>query len=114
MGNPDFEAKSMKLRSIVFVKNKSYEKPTRIYLEKLNVNDDEFYLPVENRSHLVGYLKFKKTTKKGCFELSELVSQDYPNPNPQLSLSGVLYSRQEALEADQLIGTYQLTVSRIP
>ena len=104
----------MKLESIVFIENRLHEKSTQLYFENFPCEDDEFYVPMGDYTKPIGYLKFKQISKKYCFELSELVSLDYPNPNPQFSLSGVLYSRQKAIEAHQSICAYQQGVGQLP
>ncbi|WP_353168627.1 hypothetical protein [Acinetobacter sp.] len=96
----------MKLENIVFVENRLHENSTQIYFENICFDGDEFFVPVGNYTQPIGFLKFKQIAKKGCFELSELVSLDYPNPNPQLSLTGVLYSRQEAIRAQKLFDSF--------
>lgn len=97
----------MKLESLVLIENRLYENSTQLYFENFMVDVDEFFVPVGDYTKPIGYLKFKQISKKYCFELSELVSLDYPSPSPQFSLSGVLYSRQKALEAHQVICAYQ-------
>lgn len=104
----------MKLETLVLIENRLNEGSTQIYLEHLQIDDPEFFVPVGNYEKPIGYLKFKNIAKKGCFELSELVSVNYPNPNPQFSLSGVLYSRKKAIEAHQAICAYQQAVSLLP
>ncbi len=104
----------MKLENIVIIENRLFQNSTQIYFENFPFDGDEFYVPVGDYTKPIGYLKFKQISTAGCFELSELVSLDYPNPNPQFSLSGVLYSRKKALEAHQLICAYQQAVSRLP
>lgn len=96
----------MKLENIVFVENRLHENSTQIYFENICFDGDEFFVPVGNYTQPIGFLKFKQIAKKGCFELSELVSLDYPNPNPQLSLTGVLYTRQEAIRAQKLFDSF--------
>lgn len=96
----------MKIESIVLVENRLHENSTQIYFENLCFDGDEFFVPVGNYNQPIGFLKFKQIAKKGCFELSELVCLDYPNPNPQFSLSGVLYSRQEAIRAQKLFDSF--------
>lgn len=93
----------MKLESIVFVENRLHENSTQLYFENLDFTGDEFYVPVGNYTQPIGYLKFKRTGAPTlrCFELTELVSLDYPNPNPQISLTGVLYSRKKAIEVQR-------------
>lgn len=104
----------MKIENIVLVENRLHENSTQIYFENIAFDGDEFYVPIGNYTQPIGYMKFKQTAKKGCFELSELVSLNYPNPNPQFSLSGVLYSRQKAIEAHQSICAYQQAASLLP
>lgn len=104
----------MKIESIVLVENRLHENSTQIYFENLCFDGDEFFVPVGNYNQPIGFLKFKQIAKKGCFELSELVCLDYLNPNPQFSLSGVLYSRLKAIEAHQSIYSYQQAVSLLP
>lgn len=94
----------MKLECLVLVENRLHENSTQLYFENLMVDVDEFFVPVGNYTQPIGYLKFKqmaKEVKSGCFELNALVSLDYPNPNPQISLTGVLYSRKKAIEAQR-------------
>ena len=86
---------------LLLVENRLSECSTQIYIEELDCNDNEFYVPVGDYTQPIGYLKFKQIAKEGCFELSSLESLDCPNPHPQFSLSGVLYSRQAALESYQ-------------
>lgn len=106
----------MKLENMTIVEHRLHEKSTQIYFERVNFHDgDVFFVPVGDYTKPIGYLKFKriaKEAKEGCFELSELVSLDYPNPNPKLSLSGVLYSRKAALEAHRVVSAYQQTLNR--
>lgn len=97
---------SMMLNTMVFVKDRLYENSTQLYLEDFSFDGDEFFVPVGNRKQPIGYLRFKLTEKAKCFELQSLENLDYPNPNPQLSLSGVAYSRQAALEAHQALSAY--------
>lgn len=106
--------KFMKLENIVIIENRLFQNSTQIYFENFPFNGDEFYVPVGDYTKPIGFLKFKQIAKPGCFELSELVSLDYPSPNPQFSLSGVLYSRKKAIEAHQSICAYQQAVSRLP
>lgn len=99
----------MKLDNLVLVENRLYENSTQLYLEGIELDTDEFFVPVANYTINIGYLKFKrmaKGIKKGCFELTALERPDYPNPNPQLSLTGVLYSRKEAIEAQKLFDSF--------
>lgn len=96
----------MKLENIVFVENRLHENSTQIYFENICFDGDEFFVPVGNYTQPIGFLNFKQIAKKGCFELSELACLDYPNPNPQFSLSGVLYSRKEANRAQKLFDSY--------
>lgn len=103
----------MKLENIVLIENRLHENSTQVYFENINFDVSEFFVPVGNYTKPIGYLKFKQISKKGCFELSELVSLDYPNPHPQLSLSGVLYSRRRAIAAHQSICAYQQGLSQI-
>ncbi|WP_081402748.1 hypothetical protein [Acinetobacter sp. neg1] len=104
----------MKLENIVFVENRLHENSTQMHIENIDLDCNEFYVPVGDYTQPIGFLKFKQIAKKGCFELSELVSLDCPNPNPQFSLSGVLYSRQKAIEAHQSICAYQQAAGQLP
>ena len=96
----------MKVENLIFIENRLHQDSTQIYLENIEFNGDVFFIPVGNYNNPIGFLKFKNIAKKGCFELAELVPLDYPNPNPKLSLSGVLYSRQKAIEAHQSINSF--------
>ena len=101
----------MKINNLVFIPNRLNERSTQIYIEDIDTDYDEFYVPVGDYNQPIGYLKFKQIAKEGCFELSSLENLDYPNPHPQFSLSGVLYSRQAALEAHQSLSAYAQPVS---
>ncbi len=96
----------MKIENIVFIENRLYPNSTQIYFENIQLDCKEFYVPVGDYTQPIGFLKFKQIAKKGCFELSSLETQDCHNPYPQFSLSGVLYSRQEALAAHQSLIAY--------
>lgn len=99
----------MKLECLVLVENRLHENSTQFYFENFSFDGDEFYVPVGNYIQPIGYMKFKrmaKDVKQGCFELTALVNLDYPNPNPKVSLTGVLYSRQAALEAQKLFDSF--------
>lgn len=100
----------MKIETLLLVENRLSDCSTQIYIENIDVDHDEFYVPVGDYTHPIGYLKFKQIAKEGCFELSSLESLDYPNPHPQFSLSGVLCSRQAALEAHQSLSVYAQSV----
>ncbi len=96
----------MKIETLLLIENRLSECSTQIYIENLDCDYNELYVPVGDYTKPIGYLKFKQIAKKGCFELSSLENLDYPNPHPQFSLSGVLYSRQAALEAHQSLSAY--------
>ncbi|MBD0239812.1 hypothetical protein IAF68_07295, partial [Acinetobacter baumannii] len=72
----------MKLENIVIIENRLFQYSTQIYFENFPFDGDEFYVPVGDYTKPIGFLKFKQIAKPGCFELSELVSLDYPSPNP--------------------------------
>lgn len=101
----------MKLESIVLIENRLQQNSTQMYFENIDLDCNEFYVPVGDYTQPIGFLKFKQIAKKGCFELSSLESLDCHNPYPQFSLSGVLYSRQAALEAHQSLTVYSQGVS---
>lgn len=103
----------MKLETLVLIEDRLHPGSTQIYLEHIKEDVPEFFVPVGDYNKPIGYLKFKNIAKKGCFELSSLESLDYPNPHPQFSLTGVLYSRQAALEANHVISAYQQAINRI-
>lgn len=96
----------MKIETLLLVENRLSDCSTQIYIENIDTDHNEFYVPVGDFTQPIGYLKFKQIAKEGCFELSSLESQDCPNPHPQFSLSGVLYSRQAALGAHQSLSAY--------
>lgn len=96
----------MKLENLLLVQSRLNDCSTQVYIENIDVDHNEFYVPVGDYTHPIGYLKFKQIAKEGCFELSSLENLDCPNPHPQFSLSGVLYSRQAALEAHQSLSAY--------
>lgn len=103
----------MKLECLVLVENRLYENSTQLYFENFMIHVDEFFVPVGNYKQPIGYLKFKrmaKDVKTGCFELTALESLDYPNPNPKVSLTGVLYSQQGAREAQKLFDSFDQMV----
>lgn len=101
----------MKLETLVFMQSRLHPNSTQVYLEHIKEEVLEFFVPVGDYTQPIGYLKFKNISKKGCFELSSLESLDHPNPYPQFSLSGVLYSRWAALEAHHAISAYQQAIS---
>ncbi|VCX15553.1 hypothetical protein BANRA_04049 [Acinetobacter baumannii] len=68
----------MKLENIVIIENRLFQYSTQIYFENFPFDGDEFYVPVGDYTKPIGFLKFKQIAKPGCFELSELVSLDYP------------------------------------
>lgn len=103
----------MKIQTMVLLDNRLHENSTQIYLEHIDTDVVEFYVPVGDFNKPIGYLKFKNISKKYCFELSSLENLDHPNPHPQFSLSGVLYSRQAALEANHAISAYQQAIDQI-
>lgn len=103
----------MQLETLVLIENRLHQNSTQIYLEHIKVDVLEFFVPVGDFQKPIGYLKFKNAAKKHCFELSSLESLDYPNPYPQFSLTGVLYSRQAALEAHSVISAYQQEIDQI-
>ncbi|USA54603.1 hypothetical protein NDN13_05260 [Acinetobacter sp. C32I] len=104
----------MKLENIVLIENRLHQNSTQIYFENINQDCEEFYVPVGNYTKPIGFLKFKQIAKKGRFELSSLESLDCHNPYPQFSLSGVLYSRQAALEANQSLTVYVQEINQKP
>ncbi len=104
---------SMKIQTMVLMTDRLHPLSTQIYLEHIEEDVAEFFVPIGDYTKPIGYLKFKQIAKKGCFELSSLESLDYPNPHPQFSLSGVLYSRQAALEANRAISAYQQAINQI-
>jgi hypothetical protein len=62
----------------------------------------------------IGYARFVRCgteiinqTTQGLFELGEVLSASSPTPHPIVPLSGVLWTRRAALEADRAIGAYQ-------
>lgn len=93
----------MKLNNLIFLNNPTHL--TQIYIENVDIEEDEFFVPI-GKHLVVGYLLFKRA-EKAAFALESLIQADYPNPHPQLLLSGVLYSRQEALEAQRSLIAYQ-------
>ncbi|WP_180182834.1 hypothetical protein [Acinetobacter sp. YH01020] len=103
----------MKLETLVLIENRLHSNSTQIYLEHIKEDVPEFFVPVGDYTKPMGYLKFKNIAKKGCFELSSLENLDHPNPHPQFSLTGVLYSRQAALEAHHAISSYQQEINQI-
>lgn len=104
---------SMKLECLVLIENRLHQNSTQIYLEHIKEDVPEFFVPIGDHTKPIGYLRFKNIAKKGCFELSSLENLDCPNPHPQFSLTGVLYSRLAALEAHHVISVYQQGIDRI-
>lgn len=97
----------MKLDNMIFMENRVQEGSSQVYIEDKKIDADVFYTPIADDKSVIGYLKFEKAgTIEGCFQLVSLENQDYPNPYPQFSLSGVLYSRKEALLSHQLMTSY--------
>lgn len=85
---------------------------------------EEFCIAIgskEKGTEPVGYMRWRRTgfeticsMKKGIFRLTEVLQANSPVPCPILSLSGVLWTRQAALEAHQSISSYQAAISQMP
>lgn len=103
----------MKLETLVLIEDRLHPNSTQVYLEHIKEDVPEFFVPVGDYTQPIGYLRFKNIAKKGCFELNSLESLDHPNPHPQFSLTGVLYSRRAALQAHLVISAYQQEIDRI-
>lgn len=97
---------AMKLETIVLVAGRSAPNGLELYLPGVAPNiRDEFATPVYVYTELIGYLIFKRITLD-TFQLVKLHSADSQSPYPIVPLTGVLYSRQAALEAHQSLSSY--------
>ena len=77
-----------------------------VYVE-LKTNHDTFFVDVGNL-----YLEFSRTYQD-TFQLVKSHSADSPTPHPVISWSGVLWTRQAALEANQSLISYQQEINQI-
>lgn len=75
-----------------------------VYVE-LKTNHDTFFVDVGNL-----YLEFSRTCQD-TFQLIKSHSADSLNLHPVISWSGVLWTRQAALEAHHAISAYQQAIS---
>lgn len=70
---------------------------------------DAFWIPL---TPTVGFARFEVVdtlSSRECartFQLLEVRAASWLAPHPQVSVSGVLWSRRAAIEADQAIGSY--------
>lgn len=106
-----------KILSLIGMGDRRFAGSTELYL-CVDTPLEIFYVAV-GRSKLdgepVGYLKFvavgREKLSSGClahiFELQEVLPASCPVPSPVISLSGVLWTRQEAVSAHRQISAYQ-------
>lgn len=105
---------TMKLDNLIFLANRKADIGTELYWEdnKGQMQTDEFTVPIYRYDGtLIGYWLFKRACKKS-FELYQLLPPNSDSRPIEVSLQGVLYSRQEALKAHQAITAYEQSVSR--
>lgn len=77
-------------------------------LEGVDTPHDEFSLSVGEHK---GWMVFRRVSpQESTFQLLKLLHPCDPNPYPQVSSLGALWSRQAALEAHQCISAYQAAV----
>lgn len=79
---------------------------------------EDFWLEV---SSTVGWIKFEKLNNEDCFTpqgaqflATELRSASEQVPHPVVSVQGVLWSRHQAILADQAISSYQQATLMMP
>lgn len=76
--------------------------------EGVDILGDEFALSAGDGK---GWLVFQRVSPgRATFQLLKLLRPCDPNPYPQVSSPGVLWSRQAVLEASQCIASYQAGV----
>ena len=81
-------------------------------LEGVDIEIDEFSLSAGQEK---GWLVFQRVSScPSTFQLLKLLPPCAPNPYPQVSVRGVLWSRQAALEAHQDICAYQAAIGLTP
>lgn len=100
-----------KILSLICMSDRRFSGSTELYLY-VDTPLNEFYVAL-GRNELdgvpIGYLKFaavgneKLSTGRlaGIFELQEVLPASCPAPNPIVALSGVLWTRQEAVSANR-------------
>ncbi len=112
-------ASSVPKRPYVFMldDNKSFQGSTHIYLVA-DVEHDEFCLALapekDTEGHCIGYLKFRREgvekleigISAGKFVLTEIVQGEQKPPCPVVSLSGVLWHRQEAVLVHRALSVF--------
>ena len=109
----------IKPTAMVLLPGRRFPLSTEMCLE-IKADIDEFYIAigcVDSKASVIGYMKFSATsTSKGSlrtFALSEVLPADSPVPSPVISLSGVLWTRQAALEAHQAISVFRAVEDRM-
>lgn len=102
---------SMKLNNIVIIQDRKQNNSSEFFID-VEITEDEFYVPIAREDVVIGYLQFKRDFQK-TFGLSGLLTNCCQNPYPIVSMSGVLYSRQAALEANEALTSYVRAVDQI-
>jgi hypothetical protein len=106
---------ALKPTCAVMIGDRSFEGSAELYLYA-ETQHQEFWLALGCHTHdaPLGYLRLVRCRDEvilqktqGLFELREVLPAGSPAPSPIVSLSGVLWTRRAALEADRAIGAYQ-------
>ncbi|MGK5031485.1 hypothetical protein [Janthinobacterium sp. MDT1-19] len=115
---------SMQPTALMTMSNRAFLGSTESYLA-MKTDLAEFWLALgrQGTAEPIGYARYVRCADAdqtivdvitGTFELSELISADSPRPHPIVSLSGVLWTRRAALEADATIHFFLLAAGLNP
>jgi hypothetical protein len=106
----------LKPSCLVMMPGRRFAGSTELYVYA-ETDQQEFVVAIGSHNldgKAIGYARFVRCgeeiinqTTQGLFELREVLSASSPVPHPVVSLSGVLWTRRAALEADRAIGAYQ-------
>lgn len=109
---------------LVSMPDRRFPGATEFYLH-IDTELTEFYVAVGRQGldgEAIGYLKFVRVAEEefssgvlaGNFELQAMLPASSSVPSPILSLSGVLWRRQEAVLAHQRISAFQVGLEGMP
>lgn len=102
--------------------NKSFQGSTHIYLTA-DIEHEEFCLALaperDTEGHCIGYLKFRREGDEklemgisaGKFVLTEVIPGEQKPPCPVVSLSGVLWTRLEAVLVHHALSVFEQGLS---
>lgn len=102
--------------SLVLIAGRAFSSSTEMYITA-DTDLPEFWLALgpQGCARPLGYLRWVRCgeetvigVRQGLFELTEVRPAGSPSPHPVVSLSGVLWTRPAAREADQVIQSFLL------